>query len=46
MLHWISRLWIVAQRGRLHDDPVIYALTDRVSLLTGALAALIVAAAI
>lgn len=46
MLYWISRLWIVAQRGRLHDDPVIYALTDRISLLTGALAALIIAAAI
>jgi 4-hydroxybenzoate polyprenyltransferase len=46
MLYWISRLWIVAQRGRLQDDPVIYALTDRVSLITGVLAALIVAAAI
>ncbi len=46
MLYWISRLWIVAQRGRLHEDPVIYALTDRVSLLTGVLAACIVAAAI
>ncbi len=46
MLYWISRLWVVAQRGKLHDDPVIYALTDRVSLMTGVMAALIVAAAI
>jgi 4-hydroxybenzoate polyprenyltransferase len=45
MLYWISRLWIVAQRGGLHDDPVIYALKDRVSLMTGVLAALIVALA-
>ena len=45
MLYWISRLWVVAQRGKLHDDPVIYALTDRVSLMTGVLAACIVAAA-
>ncbi len=46
MLYWISRLWVVAQRGKLHDDPVIYALTDRVSLMTGMLAAFIVVAAI
>ena len=46
MLYWISRLWVVAQRGKLHDDPVIYALTDRVSLMTGVLAAFIIAAAI
>jgi 4-hydroxybenzoate polyprenyltransferase len=45
MLYWVSRLWVVAQRGKLHDDPVIYALTDRVSLLTGVLAACIIAAA-
>jgi 4-hydroxybenzoate polyprenyltransferase len=45
MLYWISRLWVVAQRGKLHDDPVIYALTDRVSLMTGVLAACIIVAA-
>jgi 4-hydroxybenzoate polyprenyltransferase len=46
MLYWISRLWVVAQRGKLHDDPVIYALTDRVSLMTGVVAACVVAAAL
>jgi 4-hydroxybenzoate polyprenyltransferase len=46
MLYWISRLWVVAQRGKLHDDPVIYAMQDRVSLLTGLLAAFIIGAAI
>ena len=46
MLYWISRLWVVAQRGGLHDDPVIYALTDRVSLMTGVMAAFIIAAAV
>ncbi len=43
VLYWLSRLWIVAQRGELHDDPVVYALTDWVSLLTVLLAAIIVA---
>jgi 4-hydroxybenzoate polyprenyltransferase len=33
MLFWISRVWIVATRGAMHDDPVIFALRDRMSLL-------------
>ena len=33
MLFWISRVWIVTSRGDMHDDPVIFALRDRVSLL-------------
>jgi 4-hydroxybenzoate polyprenyltransferase len=31
LLYWISRAWIVAHRGDMHDDPVIFAATDRVS---------------
>ena len=33
MLFWISRIWIVTTRGAMHDDPVIFALRDRMSLL-------------
>jgi 4-hydroxybenzoate polyprenyltransferase len=33
MLFWISRVWILASRGAMHDDPVVFALHDRVSLL-------------
>jgi 4-hydroxybenzoate polyprenyltransferase len=33
MLFWISRVWIATSRGEMHDDPVIFALRDRVSLL-------------
>ena len=36
-LYWISRAWAVAHRGRMHDDPVIFAVTDRVSLAVVAL---------
>lgn len=32
LLYWISRAWIVAHRGGMHDDPVVFAVTDRVSL--------------
>ncbi len=35
ILFWISRTWLLAHRGRMPRDPVLFALTDRVSLLTG-----------
>src|SRR5690606_35864743 len=35
MLFWISRIWILAHRGQVHDDPVVFAVRDRTSLVTG-----------
>jgi 4-hydroxybenzoate polyprenyltransferase/phosphoserine phosphatase len=32
MLFWISRVWMVAFRGQMHDDPIVFALKDKVSL--------------
>lgn len=29
LLYWISRAWIIAHRGNMHDDPVVFAATDR-----------------
>lgn len=46
MLYWISRVWMRAQRGQMHDDPVVFALKDRISLGVGLLAAIAVAAAV
>jgi 4-hydroxybenzoate polyprenyltransferase len=46
MLYWISRVWMKAQRGTMHDDPVVFALKDRASLAVGLLAAITVAIAI
>jgi 4-hydroxybenzoate polyprenyltransferase len=37
LLFWVSRVWMTAQRGAMHDDPVVYALKDRVSLGVGVL---------
>lgn len=37
LLHWISRLWCKTHRGEMHDDPVVFALRDRLSLLIGTL---------
>jgi hypothetical protein len=41
LLTWISRVWMLAHRGEMHDDPVIFALQDRLSLAIGALLALV-----
>jgi 4-hydroxybenzoate polyprenyltransferase/phosphoserine phosphatase len=46
LLLWISRLWLLASRGELDEDPVVYAITDKRSLLLGALVVGIVLAAL
>ncbi|MDB5698772.1 MAG: UbiA prenyltransferase, partial [Alphaproteobacteria bacterium] len=46
ILYWISRVLILCNRNLLHDDPVIFALTDRVSWLTGLAVAAIIAVSI
>jgi 4-hydroxybenzoate polyprenyltransferase len=42
MLYWVSRMWMQASRGLMHDDPVVFALKDRVSVGIGVLAAITV----
>jgi 4-hydroxybenzoate polyprenyltransferase len=39
MLYWISRVWVIAHRGGMNDDPIVFALKDRVSLLCGGVVA-------
>ena len=36
LIYWISRFVMIAHRGAMGDDPVIFALRDRVSLVCGA----------
>ncbi|HKF46467.1 MAG TPA: UbiA family prenyltransferase [Terracidiphilus sp.] len=36
MILWLSRVWLLASRAELNEDPVVFAMTDRMSLLTGA----------
>lgn len=31
LLYWISDIWLIAHRGRMPDDPVVFALKDRTS---------------
>ncbi|MCE2645073.1 MAG: hypothetical protein LW835_07630, partial [Burkholderiaceae bacterium] len=37
LLYWITRMWIKTHRGLMHDDPVLFALRDAVSLACGAM---------
>jgi len=41
LLYWISRVWLLAHRGQLHEDPIVFALQDRISYVLGGLAAII-----
>lgn len=34
---WVSRTWLLAHRGLLHEDPIVFAVKDRVSYVVGAL---------
>ena len=35
LLYWIIRLVLLAHRGDMHDDPVIFATKDKVSVISG-----------
>ena len=43
---FLGRIWLVSQRGQLQDDPVAFALKDRLSLLLGSMMGLFFAAAL
>lgn len=45
LLLWVLRVWLFAVRSNLLDDPVVFSLTDRFSLATGALVGLSVLSA-
>ena len=42
LLYWISRVLLLTHRGEMRDDPVVFAATDRVSLICAGLAAAVV----
>lgn len=37
LLYWISRIWLLARRGLVHDDPLVFAMRDKVTYILGAL---------
>ena len=45
LLYWISRAAMIAHRGEMHDDPIVFALRDRVSHVCGVVIVAALAAA-
>lgn len=37
LLFWVSRVWLIAHRGEMHDDPIVFAIRDTTSLVVGIL---------
>lgn len=37
MLYWLTRMWFLARRGQMSEDPVLFAMRDKTSYLVGAL---------
>ena len=46
LLYWISYMWLMAHRARMHDDPLVFALRDNVSRMLIVLMAVILVAAV
>jgi 4-hydroxybenzoate polyprenyltransferase len=42
LLFWMSRMWLAAGRGKMHDDPIVFAIEDRASQWVALLAIVIV----
>ena len=40
LIYWLGRLWILANRGEVNEDPLIFAIKDRTSLFVGTLTAI------
>jgi 4-hydroxybenzoate polyprenyltransferase len=45
MMYWVGRVWLLAHRGQVNEDPLIFALKDKVSYAVGLLAAGVLLAA-
>ena len=35
ILFWISWMWLQVHRGKMHDDPIVFAIKDKVSIFVG-----------
>lgn len=42
LLFWTGRVWLLTHRGQMNDDPVVFAVKDRISLACGIYFALVV----
>ena len=45
MMYWVGRVWLLAHRGEVNEDPLVFALKDKVSYAVGLIAAGVLLAA-
>jgi 4-hydroxybenzoate polyprenyltransferase len=45
MLYWVGRVWLLAHRGQVNEDPLVFALRDRLSYGVGLVGAVVLWAA-
>jgi len=45
-LYWVSRVWLMARRGEIDEDPVVFAVQDRRTRVLAVLAAAVLVAAL
>ena len=44
LLFWVSWMWMQAHRGVMHDDPLVFAVKDKASVMAGAVFTAVIAA--
>jgi 4-hydroxybenzoate polyprenyltransferase/phosphoserine phosphatase len=45
LMYWVARVWLIAHRGKMTSDPVVFAIKDKVSYLVGLCSVAVVIAA-
>ena len=45
LLYWITRVWLLANRGEMHEDPIVFTLKDPASYIVGVLVAAVIISA-
>ena len=45
LLYWVTRVWLLAHRGQINDDPIIFAIKDKISYFVGVIIVAILIAA-
>ena len=40
VFYWISRIWLLAHRGEVNEDPIVFAMKDKLSYVIGGLIAI------
>lgn len=42
LIFWITRIWLLANRGQMTDDPIVFAVKDKVSIIVALISVILV----